>query len=111
MKIIIVGGGTAGWLTSLLFRRYLPQDRYTIENVSSKEIPTIGVGESTTYRFLESLQRVGISFFDVYKNCNALPKLGINFVNWAKTNGSFVGPIDGSGSSQNLYDYLMENLP
>jgi len=107
MKIIIVGGGTAGWLTSLLFRRYLPQDRYTIENVSSKEIPIIGVGESTTYRFLESLQRVGISFFDVYKKCNALPKLGINFVNWAKTNGSFVGPIDGSGSSQNLYDYFL----
>ena len=107
MKIIIVGGGTAGWLTSLLFRRYLPQDKYVVENISSKEIPTIGVGESTTYRFLESLQRVGVSFFDVYKNCNALPKLGINFVNWAKDNGSFVGPIDGSGSSQNLYDYFL----
>jgi tryptophan halogenase len=107
MKIIIVGGGTAGWLTTFLFRRYLPQDRYIVENVSSKEIPTVGVGESTTFRFIDSLQKVGLSFFDIYKNCDALPKLGINFVNWAKEGGNFIGPIDGSGSSQNLYDYFL----
>jgi len=116
MKIIIVGGGTAGWLTTLLFRRYLPQDQYIVENISSKEIPTVGVGESTTFRFIDSLQKVGLPFFDVYKNCDALPKLGINFVNWAKQDGSFIGPIDGSGSSQNEYDYFLyhcieNNLP
>ena len=107
MKIVIVGGGTSGWLTTLLFHRFLNKKGHTVINVSSKEIPIVGVGESTTFRFLQSLQKVGISFIDIFKGCDALPKLGIKFDGWAKTPGSFIGDIDGSHTSPMDCDYFL----
>lgn len=107
MKIVIVGGGTAGWLTTLLFRRYLPPNNYQIENVSTPEIPTIGVGESTTFRFIDCLQRIGIPLLSIYEGCDALPKLGIKFDGWAKKPGYFIGPIDGSATGLNYHDHFL----
>ena len=48
MKIVVVGGGTAGWI-STFFLAKLPD--VEVVNVSSKEIPIIGVGEGTTALF------------------------------------------------------------
>lgn len=49
MKVIVVGGGTSGWLTIGAFLRYYPQ--FDITLVESKSVPIIGVGESTTATF------------------------------------------------------------
>ena len=104
MKIVIVGGGTSGWLTTLLFKRYLKD--FDIVNISSKEIPTVGVGESTTYRFFSSLMKAGIKFKDIFLGCDGLPKMGINFDGWSKQPGSFIGDIDGSRTSREDMDYF-----
>ena len=104
MKIVIVGGGTSGWLTTLLFKKYLKD--FDVVNISSKEIPTVGVGESTTYRFFSSLMKAGIKFKDIFLGCNGLPKMGINFDGWAKQPGSFIGDIDGSHTSHADIDYF-----
>ena len=104
MKIVIVGGGTSGWLTTLLFKKYLKD--FDIVNISSKEIPTVGVGESTTYRFFSSLMKAGIKFKDIFLGCDGLPKMGINFDGWSKQSGSFIGDIDGSRTSREDMDYF-----
>ena len=53
MNIVIVGGGTAGWLTSLYLSTKCPQHSYT--TVDSNEIGPIGVGEAATGKFNQIL--------------------------------------------------------
>ena len=47
-KITIIGGGTAGWMTALIFQHQWQQQNVCIELVESKEIGIIGVGEGST---------------------------------------------------------------
>ena len=49
MQIVIVGGGTAGWMTTFYLSHANPH--HTYYNISSDEIPIIGVGEGTTAKF------------------------------------------------------------
>ena len=49
MKIVIVGGGTAGWLTTFIMSKIRPKHEYI--NISSDEISTVGVGEGITGLF------------------------------------------------------------
>ncbi len=44
-KIIIAGGGTAGWLAAALFATHIPKERLEVILIESEEIGTIGVGE------------------------------------------------------------------
>ena len=53
-KIVIIGGGTSGWVTTLNFLRYT--DNPQIINISSDEIPIIGVGESTTGTMVDMIR-------------------------------------------------------
>jgi tryptophan halogenase len=85
MKIIIVGGGTSGWLTSLYINHILPDSNITL--IESKEIGVVGVGEGSTPNFTHLLKRIGISLKDFLKETNSTIKLGISFENW-KEDGS-----------------------
>jgi protoporphyrinogen oxidase len=53
MKIIVVGGGTAGWLTALMISARHPH--HTVTVIESSKLGVIGVGESTTGRFTDIL--------------------------------------------------------
>lgn len=86
-NIIIVGGGTAGWLTaSHLAKKFNAAEdgAVKITLVESANIPTIGVGEGTVPSLLNSLRYFGISETDIIRNCEATFKQGIKFVNWMK---------------------------
>jgi tryptophan halogenase len=102
MNIVIVGGGTAGWLTSLLLSTKRPQHNYTV--IDSSEIGPIGVGEAATGKFTQILNTCGIDILDFIKNTNALPKHALRFVNWAKTPGVFDSPLEYSQSYQQAID-------
>ena len=78
-KILIVGGGTAGWITATVLHK-----KYDVHLVESKDIPTIGVGESTTEVVMDALREAGVDLDDFMSYCNATPKYGVKFVGWSE---------------------------
>lgn len=91
--ILIVGGGTAGWLTACHLAKALgchTNQDYRVTVVESPDIPTIGVGEGTVPAIRQSLQHLGISETDLIRHCDASFKQSIRFENWRKTNTTAV---------------------
>lgn len=99
-KIIVVGGGTAGWLTSFLLSKHKPNIKCL--TIDSSKLGSIGVGEGTTGVFLDVLQQAGLDLDEIIRETDALPKYGINFTDWGKQPGSFISPIDGSYTDNSI---------
>jgi tryptophan halogenase len=91
-KIIIVGGGTAGWLTASIIAAHHKStsgNGINIVLIESADIPTIGVGEGTWPTMKNTIQQIGIKESDLFKTCNAVFKQGGKFVNWVHGNDDF----------------------
>lgn len=83
--VLIVGGGTAGWITAGYLARMLGASSpagVRISLVESSDIETIGVGEGTFPTIRRTLQRIGISETRLVRECGAAFKQGIHFVDW-----------------------------
>tara|TARA_B110000902_G_scaffold266958_1_gene357144 strand:- start:6938 stop:8080 length:1143 start_codon:yes stop_codon:yes gene_type:complete len=91
-KILVVGGGMAGWMTVLYLNKFFPQYKTTI--IESKKIKTIGVGEGTTPNFITFLNSVGIDPNDFESKVNSSKKIGINFKNFNKINTNYLHDFD-----------------
>ena len=86
-RIVIVGGGSAGWLTAGVIaaeHRADPSAQPSIEVVllESPDVPTIGVGEGTWPSMRETLRRIGLSETEFIRECGASFKQGTFFRNW-----------------------------
>jgi tryptophan 7-halogenase len=84
-NVLIVGGGTAGWITAGYLARMLGTHSpagVRICVVESADIGTIGVGEGTFPTIRRTLQRIGISETHLIRECGATFKQGIRFVDW-----------------------------
>ncbi len=82
-RVVIVGGGTAGWMAANHLGVELRRDpEIEITLIESKNIPVIGVGEGTVPKIKETLKKFGISELDLLTCCDATFKQGIKFSNW-----------------------------
>ncbi|MDV6330905.1 tryptophan halogenase family protein [Asticcacaulis sp. 201] len=83
-KVVIAGGGTAGWMTAAWFSKILRDDFDEIVLVESEEIGTVGVGEATT-PYIHIFNRcLGIDEDAFVRFTKGTFKLGIEFVNWGR---------------------------
>lgn len=83
-SIVVLGGGSAGWLTACLIAAKHVNDNspFTVTLVESPNIPTIGVGEGTWPTMVNTLQQLGISELTFMQRCDASFKQASKFVNW-----------------------------
>ncbi|MGW0811398.1 tryptophan halogenase family protein [Nonomuraea sp. NPDC002799] len=92
-RIVIVGGGTAGWMTAAYLRAAFG-DRISVTVVESKRIPTIGVGEATFSTVRHFFDYLGLRESDWMPRCHATYKLGIRFENWRRPGHHFYHPFE-----------------
>lgn len=93
MNIVVLGGGSAGWLTALLVREFHPHHNITV--VESDDIGIAGVGESTVPHFISVLDTLNIPVSDLVKYCSSTLKTGIRFENWNGDGESYFHPFHG----------------
>lgn len=86
-KILIVGGGTAGWMTACLMAACWKEQGVDIALVESPEIGIIGVGEGSTPQLKAFFDYLQIKESEWMPACNATYKNGIAFKGWSTING------------------------
>ncbi|MCZ6667657.1 MAG: tryptophan 7-halogenase, partial [Gammaproteobacteria bacterium] len=90
-KILIVGGGTSGWMTACLLAKRLENIEITL--IESSEIPTVGVGEATIVQMNIFLREMGLIEKDWMPACNATYKEGIRFQDFYQKGSHYWHPF------------------
>lgn len=108
MKILVVGGGTAGLMSSMMLKTRFP--KYQIDMVCSKKIGIIGVGEGSTEHWTDFAEYVGIDTQEMIKATDATFKVGILFKDWGVPD--YMHSIQDGYNLQlgNQYPYIFGNI-
>jgi tryptophan halogenase len=95
-NILVVGGGSAGWLTAAFLARTLgtAAGGIRVTLVESSDIGIIGVGEGTFPSIRGTLNAIGLDEARFVRECDATFKQGVNFVDWARTGERYFHPFN-----------------
>lgn len=104
-SIVILGGGSAGWMTAAALSSMLDPHQIQVTLVESEDIGTVGVGEATIPDILNFNRMLGISEADFMKATNATFKLGIQFQDWGRIGDSYFHPFGVHGVDMNGIDF------
>ena len=104
MKIGVVGGGTAGWISAIIIKTKYPECNVTL--IEDELQGTIGVGESTTVAFTEFLKQCIPDWTTFFNETSSMPKLTKRFLNWDGVGSDFYCPIDGSITQTEEIDHF-----
>ena len=91
-RVVIVGGGTAGWLAAGVFGAKL-STKHSVTLVESPTVSSIGVGEGSWPSLRDTLLDIGISESEFLTLCQGAFKQGSSFVNWRKNAHSYYHPF------------------
>jgi tryptophan halogenase len=86
-NVVVVGGGSAGWLTALAAKKTYPSLNITV--IESKEIGILGAGEGSVPHLVNFFESLDIPVSDLIHNCDATLKNGIKFTNWNNDDGFY----------------------
>lgn len=109
-SVVILGGGTAGWMAANLFQQKWGSRGTKVSLIESSEIGIIGVGEGSTPQLKAFFEELGIDERDWMPRCNATYKTGIEFFGWSNRAGfdSYFHPfpteIDGHTAPRFFYN-------
>ena len=110
-KIIIVGGGSAGWMTASTLIKVFPN--YDISLIESTNVPTVGVGESTIGGIKNWATFLGIDDKHFLKHTDGSYKLSIKFTDFYKKGEAFHYPFGApfiSGNKAELNDWWFKKF-
>jgi tryptophan halogenase len=116
-NVVIVGGGTAGWLTAgVIAARHqgrIQKGTFSVTLIESPNVPIIGVGEGTWPTLRTTLEKMGVSETDLFRHCDAAFKQGARFARWttgAEDDGYYHPLMLPQGFTQvNLVPHWLEN--
>ena len=90
-SVLVVGGGSAGWMTASTLIKAFPDKKITV--IESKDVPTVGVGESTIGGIRTWTRFIGLDESSFFTHTNASLKLSIKFTDfYDKDAGGFHYP-------------------
>jgi tryptophan 7-halogenase len=92
IKVVIVGGGTAGWSVAAAIAKLLPAVAQ-VHLIESSDIGIVGVGEATLPHIRQFVQQLGIDEADFMRATHATYKLGIDFRDFGKIGTSYIHPF------------------
>ncbi|MBX7495749.1 tryptophan 7-halogenase [Qipengyuania sp. 6B39] len=96
LRVVVLGGGTAGWMTAAGIARLLP-DLANVQLVESEDIGIVGVGEATLPHIRGFVERLGIDEAAFMKATHATYKLGIDFRDFGRIGESYIHPFGSFG--------------
>ena len=93
LEVVVLGGGTAGWMAAASLAALLPPSRCRVRLVESDQIGIVGVGEATLPHIKNFNDSIGIDEAEMMRATNATFKLGIEFIDWGFKGSSYVHPF------------------